>query len=168
MSEEEVKRKKMVRKAHRAVLTRTIGQVREILEKEDRDMDRLRYKKSVLIEKRDVLKTLDQGILSLTSDEELVEEMKRADEVMENLELTIVLIDSTVESSVHVATPTIMGVSPPLEEPTTITDARVLPSVPVATTSSGITVAASEGESVVGGSVSVPITETLTTTTPLR
>ena len=85
---------------------------------------------------------------------------------MENLELTIVLIDSTVESSVHVATPTIMGVSPPLEEPTTITDARVLPSVPVATTSSGITVAASEGESVVGGSVSVPITETLTTTTP--
>ena len=77
MSEEEVKRKKMVRKAHRAVLTRTIGQVREILEKEDRDMDRLRYKKSVLIEKRDVLKTLDQGILSLTSDEELVEEIEK-------------------------------------------------------------------------------------------
>ena len=55
MEEEELKRKKAIRKAHRAALTRTIGQVKNLLGETEQDVNKLKHKKSILMEKRSIL-----------------------------------------------------------------------------------------------------------------
>lgn len=71
MEEEELKRKKVVRKAQRAVLTKTMDRCMQYWE-DELVVDRLKHKKSILIEKRDLLRSLDKAILEATADDELV------------------------------------------------------------------------------------------------
>lgn len=71
-----MKRIKTIRGAHKAVLTRTIGQVMDLLKEEELDIAKLNHK-GVLTKRGDTLKTLDYEILIHTVDDAQVKEIKR-------------------------------------------------------------------------------------------
>ena len=95
------------------MITKTIRQVKGLLGDLELDKAKLRHERLILVEKLDIVKALDQQILETVKDEELEKEIERADEVREQIELTIVHIDTTLESPPPTPTPR----SHSLEEP---------------------------------------------------
>lgn len=99
MAEEEMKHKKDLRRAQRAVITKTIKVVDDLVKGSPLEEARLRQKKSVLIDKCNTVKALDQEILLAAPADELEAEIERADEVQEYIELAIALIDETLAAA---------------------------------------------------------------------
>ena len=93
---EELERKRKLRGAHHAAITRTIKQVQELSTRPEIDRARLRQKRIALEKKRGIIKRIDSEILEAVPGEELVTEIKRADEVQEHLELAIIAIDEAL------------------------------------------------------------------------
>lgn len=178
MSAEELERKRKLRGAHRAAITRTIKQVQELSARPEIDRARLRQKRIALEEKRGIIKRIDSEILEAVPGEELVTEIERADEVQEHLELAIIAIDEAL--SKHTSRPSSpSGTAGALEDSTspsattttsatttasttgaastTLTTGGTTTSAPVVTTSAGVTVTTPTGTTPV---VSTPIITT--------
>jgi hypothetical protein len=96
---EDLARKRNVRRAHRAAVTKLVGQVTELCQRSESDTAQLRQKKQSLGEKRDFIKKMDDEILLLTPDEHLEEEIQRADEVIEQIDLSLLTIEEKLKVS---------------------------------------------------------------------
>ena len=82
---EDLSRKKKVRAAHRASVTRMIGQARETLEEsEGYEIAKLTQKKDALAAKAELLRKLDEEIVEVVHEDELESEIERADEIREH------------------------------------------------------------------------------------
>ena len=82
---EGLSRKKKVRAAHRASVTRMIGQARETLEEsEGYEIAKLTQKKDALAAKAELLRKLDEEIVKVVNEDELESEIERADEIREH------------------------------------------------------------------------------------
>ena len=78
-------RKKKTRSGHRASTTRLVNQAVTAMGAEDVDTDQLSLIKQMLVEKMETLKVLDGELAELVPDEELEEEIQRADEYKERV-----------------------------------------------------------------------------------
>ena len=78
-------RKKKTRSGHRASTTRLVNQAATAMGAEDIDTDELSLIKQMLVEKMETLKVLDGELAELVPDEELEEEIQRADEYKEKV-----------------------------------------------------------------------------------
>ena len=78
-------RKKKTRSGHRASTTRLVNQAATAMGAEDVDTDELSLIKQMLVEKMETLKVLDGELAELVPDEELEEEIQRADEYKERV-----------------------------------------------------------------------------------
>lgn len=93
-------RKKKVRAAHRASVTRMVGQARELLSAETgSEPARLKQKRDALVAKAELLIKLDADILEDIHEDELEGEIDGADAVRERIELTIIELDSALAAS---------------------------------------------------------------------
>ena len=91
---ESLSRKKKVRAAHRASVTRMIGQARETLEEsEGFEIAKLTQKKDALAAKVELLRKLDEEIVEVVHEDELESEIERADEIREQIELIVIELD---------------------------------------------------------------------------
>ena len=90
MSEEDGSgRKKKVRAAHRASVTRTITMVREMIKPDTTDVldvPKLKQKQKMLKDKIGMLAKLDEEIIDLITEDELESETQQIDEFREKLE----------------------------------------------------------------------------------
>jgi hypothetical protein len=93
MSAEELQRRRHVRRAHRAAITKVAMQINELCVEDSPDITKLRAKKQVLEQKRDTVKEMDTEILVLVPDDELEGEVERADEVLEQIDHALILVD---------------------------------------------------------------------------
>jgi hypothetical protein len=93
---EDLDRKKRVRAAHRAAITKAVGQAEGLSGESVVDLNRLRTKRATLLEKREIVKKLDDEILALVSDEELETEIEQADKVQEQLGLAVMQIEEVI------------------------------------------------------------------------
>jgi len=78
-------RKKKTRSGHRASTTRLVNQAATAIEAEDIDTDQLLLTRQMLVEKVETLKVLDGEMAELVPEEELEEEIQRADEYKERV-----------------------------------------------------------------------------------
>ena len=78
-------RKKKTRSGHRASITRLVNQAATAMEAEDIDTDQLLLTRQMLVEKVETLKVLDGEMAELVPEEELEEEIQRADEYKERV-----------------------------------------------------------------------------------
>ena len=113
MSEaEQLSRKKKVRAAHRASVTRMMTQAQELLSSgEESSAAKLRQKKQALRLKGELLRKLDDEIVAVIPEDELGEEIEQADIIQERIELVVIDLDGATDG---VAT-TGGRESPPLE-----------------------------------------------------
>lgn len=97
---EALARKKKVRAAHRASVTRVVGQAREILSEGvvASATAKLTQKRDALTAKAELLRKLDSEIVEAVHEDELEGEIERADEVQEQIELLIIEIDTALRS----------------------------------------------------------------------
>ena len=89
-------RKKKVRAAHRASVTRTITMVRDMIKPDTTDVldvPKLKQKQKMLKDKIGTLAKLDEEIIDLIPEDELETEIQQIDEFRERLELTISEVD---------------------------------------------------------------------------
>ena len=99
--EEEVRRNEMTlsqlrarRAGHRGTVTRVIGQLDDVLEKE---APKLRLLRRTLVDKSALLVRYNEDILNLVTDEEKVEEeIGRADIIQEKISLSVIRIDEAL------------------------------------------------------------------------
>ena len=172
--EAELARKKKLRSAQRAAVTRIIGQIQDLVSKSEIELSRLKLKGNALLEKKEIIKKLDSDILEATPEEELETEIERSDAVEEQIELAIILIDETMAAGNGADKSSVSGGS--LEDPSTephVSEAIVSVSSPVSSASAGqptsvlatplwLTTPTSTTTS-----VSQPITSVVNTTVPL-
>ena len=101
--EEQLSRKRRVRAGHRASVSRIISQVYENMEGSDdpeRKLSKARQQDNALKEKLQVLRTLDSEILELTvADDDVVEEIQKADEYAERLQLALIDLERVLKES---------------------------------------------------------------------
>ena len=91
---EQLTRKRRVRAGHKASVSRIMTQVRETRKAEEMNIPALKRQMTTLEEKKEIIVKLDEEILQLTLDEgELTEEIVKADEFKEHIELTILEIE---------------------------------------------------------------------------
>ena len=90
---EDLSRKKRVRSAHRASVTKTIKQVYDNLSRDRPNSPILRQQKASLAGTRDLLMKLDEELLELVDEGELEDEVEKADEIQEKIGLTVIDID---------------------------------------------------------------------------
>ena len=97
---ENLGRKKKVRAAHRASVTRMIAQAQELLSSEDGlEPAKLKQKREALAAKAELLNKLDADIVEAVDEDELEEEIDGADAVRERIELTIIELDSALDAA---------------------------------------------------------------------
>jgi len=101
MSETEgLSRKRKVRAAHRASVTRMIAQTREMLQGSSEELNenvpKLKQKRQALQLKTELLK-LDEEIVELVEEKGLDREIEQADIVREQIEIAIIDLDSALE-----------------------------------------------------------------------
>ena len=89
-------RKKRVRGAHRASVTRLVVQLEEALG--GKDTHRLRQLRQSLTDKSDILVRLDNELLELVKEEELEAEVEQADQIKEKISLSIIHIDDALKA----------------------------------------------------------------------
>lgn len=102
--EEQLLRKRRVRAGHRASVSRIISQVYENMECSDdleRKLSKARQQDNALKEKLQVLRTLDNEILELTdiADDDVVDEIQKADEYAEKLQLALIDLERVLKES---------------------------------------------------------------------
>ena len=101
--EEQLSRKRRVRAGHRALVSRIISQVYENMEGSDdpeRKLSKARQQDNALKEKLQVLRTLDSEIRELTvADDDVVEEIQKADEYAERLQLALIDLERVLKES---------------------------------------------------------------------
>ncbi len=81
-------RTKRIRGAHRGAITRLINKVSEVTL--SGDISRLKQLNQALVNKRNVLLTLDEELLLVVGEEELDSEIEQADSVRERADLAII------------------------------------------------------------------------------
>ena len=90
--------KTKVRAAHRGSVTRIIGQVYEQLESEGPlNLPRLRQRKILLAEKRDILSKLDDELIEMVDEDDLEDKVEQADVIREKTGTCIMDIDQALE-----------------------------------------------------------------------
>ena len=92
----ELTRKKKLRGAHRASVTRMIAVSYEVIGSEEHEESvarKLNQKKGAIVEKRELLKVLDAELLDLINEDELEEEITVSDEIQEKIDLVLLDID---------------------------------------------------------------------------
>ena len=89
---ENLTRKKRVRAAHRASVTRMITQL--LSAEGGADLPKLKHKRQALAAKTELLSKLDEEIVETVHESELEEEVEVADTVRERIELIIIELDS--------------------------------------------------------------------------
>lgn len=100
MEAEELSRKKKVRAAHRASVTRMIAQAQELLTAEGAlDFPKLRHKRYGLAAKAELPSKPDDEIVEAVHENKLDGEVEGADLVRENIELTIIDLDSALATA---------------------------------------------------------------------
>ncbi len=93
-------RKKKVRAAHRASVTRMMAQAQELLSAEDGlDLPKLRHKREGMAAKAELLGKLDEEIVEVVHEDELEGEVEGADLVRERIELTLIEVDSALSAA---------------------------------------------------------------------
>lgn len=93
-------RRKKVRAAHRASVTRTIAQTQDLLGSEDGiEPTKLKQKCEALAAKAELLNKLDADIVEAVDEDELDEEIDSADTVRERIELAIIELDSALAAA---------------------------------------------------------------------
>ena len=103
--EEALARKKKVRAAHRAWASRLMSQAESVLEDSKIDVDTLALLQTNLSAKLATLEALDKELVELIPEEELEDEIGRADEYAEKIHKTLGQIRKTKTSNLSVATP---------------------------------------------------------------
>ena len=96
--EDDAPRKKRVRGAHRASVTRLISQLEEAMESDD--ARRLKQLKQSLTDKTSVLAKLDDELIGLVEEEQLEAEVEQADLIRERIGLAIISIEDALEGLV--------------------------------------------------------------------
>ena len=98
MSEEDQDppRKRRVRGAHRASVTRLLSQLEEAIE--TGDARRLKQLKQSLTDKSNVLAKLDDELIELVEEEQLEAEVEQADLIKEKISLAIISIEDTLDA----------------------------------------------------------------------
>ena len=84
--EEALARKKKVRGAHRASATRLMGQAEALMAERPVKIDELSLRQTSLSKKAKILATLDDEIIDAVNDDQLEEEIGRADEYSEQVQ----------------------------------------------------------------------------------
>ena len=93
-------RKKKVRAAHRASVTRTIDQVQEMLSSgESLNEAKLKQKKQALQSKTELLNKLDEEIAEIVPEDGLDEEVEQADAVRERIKLAIIDLNGALDGT---------------------------------------------------------------------
>ena len=93
-------RRKKVRAAHRASVTRMIAQTQDLLGSEDGiEPTKLKQKREALAAKAELLNKLDADIVEAVDEDELDEEIDSADTVRERIELAIIELDSALAAA---------------------------------------------------------------------
>ena len=93
-------RKKKVRAAHQASVTRMIDQVREMLSSgEGLNAAKLKQKKQALQAKTELLNKLDEEIVEMVPEDGLDEEVEQADSVRKRIELAIIDLNSALDGT---------------------------------------------------------------------
>ena len=94
----DLSRKKRVRAAHRASVTRMVDQVQEMLSSEEGlNVAKLKQKRRALQTKTELLNKLDEEIVEMVPEDGLEEEVEQADIVRERIELAIIDLDSALD-----------------------------------------------------------------------
>ena len=97
---EALTRKRKVRAAHRASVTRMITQSKEMLDSgEELSAAKLKQKRQALEQKLELLLKLDAEIVEIIDEDVLDEEIEQADIVREKIELAIVDLDSALDAA---------------------------------------------------------------------
>ena len=98
---EGVSRKKKVRAAHRASVTRMIAQAQEMLRGpvEELNVPKLKQKRQALQVKTELLNKLDEEIVEIVDEDGLDDEVEQADVVRERIELAIIDLDSALDEA---------------------------------------------------------------------
>ena len=97
---EALTRKRKVRAAHRASVTRMITQSKEMLDSgEELSAAKLKQKRQALEQKLELLLKLDAEIVEIIDEDVLDEEIGQADIVREKIELAIVDLDSVLDAA---------------------------------------------------------------------
>ena len=100
MTEENLARKKKVRAAHRASVTRMIGQANELLSAKGRlESAKLKQKREALAAKAELLNKLDADIMEAVGEDDLEEEIEVADTVRERIELAIIELAGALDAA---------------------------------------------------------------------
>ena len=100
MTEENLARKKKVRAAHRASVTRMIGQANELLNAEGRlESAKLKQKREALTAKAELLNKLDADIVEAVGEDYLEEKIEVADTVQERIELAIIELAGALDAA---------------------------------------------------------------------
>ena len=93
----DLSRKKRVRAAHRASVTRMVDQVQEMLSSEGGlNVAKLKQKRRALQTKTELLNKLDEEIVEMVPEDGL-KEVEQANIVREQIELAIIDLDSTLD-----------------------------------------------------------------------
>ena len=113
MTAEELSRKRMVRGAHRSSAVRLMGQADTRIGAMPIDMDELTLLQASLSSKLTVLEALDTEIVVLTPEDQLEEEIAKADNYSERVRRTLLFICKALESATRAP------LSPPVTPPVT-------------------------------------------------
>ena len=91
--------KKSIRRGHRSSATKMVHKAQELLSQESMNYAQLAKTRLSLQEKISVLKTLDAEIVDLVKEEEVGEEIERADQYMEDLYDVLARMEEVLHSS---------------------------------------------------------------------
>ena len=83
---------------HRSSITHTVAQVKELLhaEPEELNVSQLKQKHQSLVGKTELFAKLDEEIQTMIEEDGLEDEVEQVDLVQEQIELTIINLDSTL------------------------------------------------------------------------
>ena len=112
MTAEELSRKRMVRGAHRSSAVRLMGQADTRIGATPIDVDELTLLQASLSSKLTVLEALDTEIVVLTPEDQLEEEIAKADDYSERVRRTLLCICKALESATRA--PSSPSVTPPV------------------------------------------------------
>ena len=129
----ETDRKKRVRAAHRGSATRILGQISDNLESTDGpNLTRLRQQNQSLSEKLVTLSELDKELIDLVEEEDLDQEVEKADTIREKMTLAIIEVDRVLNEATAK-----VGQAPPSDSSPGARGASVGGSVTIRSTASG-------------------------------
>lgn len=124
-------RKKRTRSGHRGSTTRLLNQATTAMGADDLDTEQLALIKQMLAEKIETLKSLDGQMAELVPEEELEEEIQRADEYMEGVYRVLAKLKKALGSASTPPLAIAPRIDPPPPAALPATTPRVIPAHPV-------------------------------------